>query len=130
MLTNPMATRYTNGIKTSANTYLDSVIISGMQVTSITSIVTDFTKVNGVYPHAQVGLTGAEQRVRTPVVLVDEIRERSTNLSLGTSSANIAFFGGTSQAKPTITGSRGSNAALTSLLTQLEALGLITDSTT
>ena len=130
MLTNPMVTRYTNGVKTSANTYIDSVIISGMQVTSITSIVTDFTKVNGLYPHTQVGLSGAEQRVRTPVVLVDEIRERSTNLSLGTSSANIAFFGGTPQAKPTITGSRGSNAALTSLLTQLEALGLITDSTT
>lgn len=31
-------------------------------------------------------------------------------------------------AKPTVTGSRGANAALTSLLTQLAALGLITDS--
>lgn len=32
--------------------------------------------------------------------------------------------------KPTVTGSKGGNAALTSLLTQLAALGIITDSTT
>jgi len=31
--------------------------------------------------------------------------------------------------KPTVTGSRGSNAALTSLLDALEALGIVTDST-
>ena len=37
------------------------------------------------------------------------------------------MYGGT---KPTVTGSRGSNAALASLLDALEALGLITDSTT
>lgn len=33
-------------------------------------------------------------------------------------------------AKPTVTGSRGGNAALTSLMTALNALGLVTDSTT
>lgn len=33
-------------------------------------------------------------------------------------------------AKPAVTGSRAGNAALTSLLTQLAALGIITDSTT
>lgn len=41
-----------------------------------------------------------------------------------------SFFGGTPIAKPTVTGAKGGNAALTSLLTQLAALGLITDSTT
>lgn len=50
------------------------------------------------------------------------------NLSLG--SQAIGFYGTSPQAKPTITGSRGANAALASLLTQLAALGLITDSTT
>lgn len=49
----------------------------------------------------------------------------------GTSTATLlSFFGATPIAKPTITGSRGGNAALTNLLTQLAALGLITDSTT
>ena len=42
----------------------------------------------------------------------------------------LSFFGGTAAAKPTVTGSRGGNAALASLLTALAALGLITDSTT
>lgn len=43
---------------------------------------------------------------------------------------DIGFYGTAPQAKPTITGSRGGNAALASLLTQLATLGLITDSTT
>ncbi len=41
----------------------------------------------------------------------------------------IGFFGTPKIAKPTVTGSKGANAALTSLLTQLSNLGLITDST-
>lgn len=40
----------------------------------------------------------------------------------------VAFFGATPQAKQTVTGSRGGNAALASLLTALANLGLITDS--
>jgi len=40
----------------------------------------------------------------------------------------LGFFSGTPIAKPTVTGSRGGNAALQSLLTQLANLGLITDS--
>lgn len=42
----------------------------------------------------------------------------------------LGFFGSTPVAKPAVTGSRGGNAALASLLTQLATLGLITDSTT
>jgi len=42
----------------------------------------------------------------------------------------MAFFGAAAVVKPTITGSRGSNVALASLLTELATLGLITDSTT
>ena len=41
----------------------------------------------------------------------------------------IAFFDGTPTGKPTITGSRGGNAALASILTQLDSLGLIDDTT-
>lgn len=44
--------------------------------------------------------------------------------------AQEAFFDKAPVAKPAVTGSRGANAALASLLTQLAALGLITDSTT
>lgn len=40
----------------------------------------------------------------------------------------IGFLGATPVARPTVTGSRGGNAALASLLTALATLGLITDS--
>ncbi|GAA3384476.1 hypothetical protein [Streptomyces racemochromogenes] len=40
------------------------------------------------------------------------------------------FYGATAVTKPSVTGSRGGNAALASLLTALATLGLITDSTT
>jgi hypothetical protein len=39
------------------------------------------------------------------------------------------FYGATPTTKPTVTGSRGGNAALASLLAALATLGLITDST-
>lgn len=44
--------------------------------------------------------------------------------------AHAGFFGTTAVAKPTVTGAKGGNAALASLLSALASLGLITDSTT
>ena len=41
-----------------------------------------------------------------------------------------SFYGSAAVAKPTVTGSKGANAALTSLLSALATLGLVTDSTT
>lgn len=43
-------------------------------------------------------------------------------------SQQIGFYGTPKIAKQTVTGSRGANAALTSLLTALASLGLITNS--
>lgn len=49
----------------------------------------------------------------------------------GGSNNKLSFYDGQSPiAKPAITGSKGANAALTSLLTQLASLNLITDNTT
>ena len=42
----------------------------------------------------------------------------------------LGFYGVTPVTKPTVTGSRGGNAALASALTALANLGLITDSST
>lgn len=42
----------------------------------------------------------------------------------------LGFFGATPVAKPTVTGSKAANAALTSLLTALANLGILTDSST
>jgi len=44
--------------------------------------------------------------------------------------SKLGFYGNNSIAKPTVTGAKGGNAALASLLSQLAALGLITDSST
>lgn len=51
-------------------------------------------------------------------------------LAWGTSgsAATLGFYGATPAVKPTVTGSRGGNAALADLLTELATLGLITDS--
>jgi hypothetical protein len=43
-------------------------------------------------------------------------------------SQKIGFFGTPKITKPTVTGSKGANAALASLLTALSNLGLLTDS--
>ena len=42
----------------------------------------------------------------------------------------VGFLGAAAVTRPTVSGSRGANAALASLLTALATLGLITDSTT
>ncbi|WP_199845122.1 hypothetical protein, partial [Streptomyces scabiei] len=42
----------------------------------------------------------------------------------------LGFYGAAAATKPTVSGSRGGNAALASLLTGLATLGLVTDSTT
>lgn len=55
-----------------------------------------------------------------------------TNIRVGGSTAatTVGFHGSAPFGKPTITGSRGGNAALANLLTNLASYGLITDSTT
>lgn len=57
----------------------------------------------------------------------DSLHVAATFRHLGSS---LGFFNATAVAKPTVTGSRGGNAALASFLTAMASLGLITDSTT
>jgi hypothetical protein len=52
------------------------------------------------------------------------------NRMIGATATGLGFYNATPAAKPTVTGSRGGNAALASLITALATLGLITDSTT
>jgi hypothetical protein len=71
------------------------------------------------YDNAGAGTT-------TDYVILDPA---DTSLSLGISGGKLGFFGlATPIAKPTVTGSRGGNAALADLLQELENLGLLTDS--
>lgn len=52
------------------------------------------------------------------------------NVDLALRGANIGFYGSSGTSKQTVTGSRGGNAALASLLSALANLNLITNSTT
>ena len=142
MVSNPVVNRFTNGIKTSANTAIDCVVLSGFQVTSVLNNVTDFTKINGVYPSGQLGLAGYEQRIRTPFVYTQSITEHTTGggvylgfetaqpVRVAASGGTMGFFGSEPITKPTITGSKGGNAALANLLTALADMGLVVNSTT
>jgi hypothetical protein len=51
------------------------------------------------------------------------------NVLLSRVGGALSFFGNAAAVRPTITGSRGANAALASLLTEGDTLGLWTDST-
>lgn len=53
----------------------------------------------------------------------------STKHVLDGAANQVGFFGATPAGRPTVTGSRGGNAALASLLSALASLGLITDGT-
>jgi len=52
------------------------------------------------------------------------------SLNLGDTGQKLGFLGATAIVRPTVTGSRGANAALASVLTALANLGLIVDSST
>lgn len=82
-----------------------------------------------------------EQKIRD--IIKDEIQKGSRDLlkwrtydsvtdqfsPITGASPQIGFFGTNKIAKPIVTGSKGGNAALTSLCAQLANLGLITNST-
>src|SRR6185312_914666 len=53
----------------------------------------------------------------------------ATGVILGKSGGTLGAYGSAGATKPTVTGSRGANAALASLMTALSSIGLVTDST-
>jgi hypothetical protein len=59
-----------------------------------------------------------------------DIRGSSGNRVIGVGVNTLGFYNTTPVARPTITGSRGGNAALASLLAELTTMGLILNGTT
>lgn len=76
-----------------------------------------------VIPGAGPAGNGSAQLCDTMYGKGVEVTDDGTNTKIG-------FFAAAPVAKPVVTGSRGGNAALTSMLTALANLGLITNSTT
>lgn len=90
----------------------------------------DGTSGHNIYGVPRLGGTWSDLANQTqPFVVGPSLASGPGILLQDTSSRKLGFFGGTPGAKPTVSGSRGSNAALADLLTELATLGLITDST-
>jgi hypothetical protein len=66
----------------------------------------------------------------TPIAITRSTGTVQVNTAFQHSGSSLGFYGTTAISKPTVTGSRGGNAALASLLTTLANLGLLTDSST
>ena len=79
---------------------------------------------------AWVDATDASRKARMSLHAYDTAVREGMRIEGGGSAPHIGFYGAAAVAKPSVTGSRGGNAALASLLTSLANLGLITDSTT
>ncbi len=87
---------------------------------------------SGLTSPTGVSITEAGAGAGTGVTIQSNLRsvdiEAGAKLSLNAN--QLSFFSATGTGKPTITGSKGGNAALASLLTALAGFGLIVDSTT
>lgn len=72
--------------------------------------------------------THASRTARAVWSAYDTAERDCISIEASGSEAMVGFFGTAPIVKPTVTGSRGGNAALADLLTELAALGLIVDS--
>lgn len=71
--------------------------------------------------------TDATRKARTVHTIYDTAAREAMRFEASGTAAMISFYGAAATAQLTVTGSRGGNAALASLLTQLATLGLIVD---
>ena len=83
--------------------------------------------VTGTLTAAQINFTGDLDGSATSDLY---IQDANIEGALNHTGVQLGFYNNGTTSKLSVTGSRGGNAALASLLTQLAALGLITNSTT
>jgi hypothetical protein len=94
-------------------TVVDDIVCDGLTIESLA-----FAGGTGTWSGDFNGSTGV---FRAKDVYINEILSHEGSF--------VGFYNATPTGKPTVTGSRGGNAALTSLLTSLATQGLITNST-
>lgn len=99
------ASRWITGIKTTANTRADSIIMTGLTGISVTTNIDDLSKIVGIYPHVNLGDAGAESRLRLPVVLCQEIRQdTAAGIQVAKTGELLSFFGVAPVVQPLTTG--------------------------
>ena len=89
----------------------------------------DGTPSTGIMPGGIRLLSRNSSGVSTEALTIRAAGTVEVKLGLAHQGSTLGFYNTTPTTKPTITGSRGGNAALADLLTKLAGLGLLTDST-
>jgi len=77
-----------------------------------------------------VDLGDATRKYRIVIHAWDTIQREGIRIEASGSAPLLGFFGANAVFQPTVTGSRGGNAALASFITALASLGLIIDNST
>ncbi len=124
------------GLTIESCTLNQAVYISGgsyANMASFTSFTASGSMINISAVTATNGINFASNNVFSGAALSLQGQNIATDNTIGmqiatSTTQKIAFHGSTPVAKQTVTGSRGGNAALASLLTALDAKGLITNS--
>lgn len=78
----------------------------------------------------RVRYNGAPASPQNELLFESYLSPSWTEIIKMTNNGRLSFFGGATQTKQSVTGSRGGNAALSSLIAALANLGLISDNTT
>jgi hypothetical protein len=100
-----------------------TVTAAAGNVTAVALLQKGYASAAPTNPVATVGGGGTGCTLNLTTAATGELNLSDTGQKLG-------FFGATAVVKPTVTGSKGANAALASLLTALANFGLLTDSST
>lgn len=86
---------------------------------------------NDSYPQLDMGSGAAFLSAKGGTNAVLRLAGNGTGgVDVGAVGGRVGFYGATTVAKQTVTGAKGGNVALANLMTALNALGIVTDSTT
>jgi hypothetical protein len=115
-----------NGVNVTAGSFSSETTAgTGLEDDSSDGIVLDETGSGGILIQSISGITLTNGGTGLGILL-----NGGPYITVGASGDTVGFYGQSGITKPTITGSRGGNAALGVLLTVLQSMGLIVNSTT
>jgi hypothetical protein len=102
----------------------------GLQTTMAAHSDTNTVRTQGQIRTEWVDATDATRKAKMELSVTDTARRLFLAGEASGTAAKIGFLGATPVVRPTVTGAKGGNAALTSFIAAAVALGLITDTTT
>lgn len=76
---------------------------------------------------SSLAIAGGQLVIDTNAIAPAESPSFTGAVHIGNSASSLGFFGASPSARPSVSGSRGGNPALASLLAALAGLGLVTD---